>query len=358
MLSMPPAASDKQVGKQDGKRGGPRVSPVADEWRLVAMAEERGETGVAQAVPDRGEEAVLSVGRIGGLRPRRRPGDGGEASGADVDLVDALPPATRRTVAAWLLERQSAATRQARLQVLAAFVRWLRSVDPAIELLAVTGAHLDAYCDAARAGKLTVGVRNPGRPLSRTTVSRKRAVLSSFYTFAWRSGVVRHDHAAVVPRPAPPRDPAVLGRADRRLLREGVARLAEEGRAAEAAAVALLDATGAPVSALAGLTVQDLRAVTAGGPAVVTVHDGRGDLVAFPVPPPARALLRALSAARTPGEPLLRRPDGRPVDVQWVTAALTAAALAGGVPRERAELLDPHMMRATTVTELMRDQVI
>ncbi|MFD0475620.1 hypothetical protein ACFQ0B_50925 [Nonomuraea thailandensis] len=205
--ALPATGEEQGTGLHEGTAPeGQRTTPVADEWRLAAMAEERGETGVAQAVPEEAvtDPAALSVGRIGGLSPRRRPGDGGEASGADVDLVDSLAPATRRTVAAWLLDKQSAATRQTRLQVLAAFVRWLRSVDPAIELLAVTGAHLDAYCDAARAGKLTIGVRNPGRPLSNATVSRKRAVLSSFYTFAWRSGVVRHDRTAAVPRPAPP----------------------------------------------------------------------------------------------------------------------------------------------------------
>ncbi|GAA2211795.1 hypothetical protein GCM10009850_072550 [Nonomuraea monospora] len=384
MLSMrrtdPAALGGEQDGTrqrentmQDGMRryenamqDGPRRTPVADEWRLAAMAEERGETGPAQAVPEEAETdpALLSVGRIGGLRPRRRPGDGGEASGADVDLVDSLAPATRRTVAAWLLDKQSAATRQARLQVLAAFLRWLHSAneeagegaDEGIELLAVTGAHLDTYCDAARAGTLTIGVRNPGRPLSNATVSRKRAVLSSFYTFAWRSGVIRHMPATTAPRPAPAREEGVPRREERRLLREGVARLAAEGRSAEAAAVALLDATGAPVSALAGLTVQDLRAVTAGEPAVVTMHDGRGDLVAFPVPPLVRSLLRTLSAARTAGEPLIRRSDGRPLDVRWLREALADAAVAGGVPRERAERLDPHLMRAATVTELMRDR--
>ncbi|WP_043635159.1 site-specific integrase [Nonomuraea candida] len=321
----------------------------------VQSTAESGRIGENQGQGEAVEPEALSVGRIGGLRPRRRPGDGGEVPGADVDLVDALAAPARRTVAAWLLDKRSPATRQARLQVLASFLRWLRTVEPELEPLAVTGAHLDAYCEAALAGALTIGVRNPGKPLARATVARKRAVLSSFYTFAWRSGVVRHDRTPVS-RPAPARDARTLTREDRRLLRLGIARLAAEGRPAEAAAVALLDATGAPATALAGLTLQDLRAVTAGEPAIVTVHDGRGDLVAFPVPPPARPLLRTLSAMRTAGEPLIRRADGRPVDVPWLRAALTAAALAGGIPRRRAELLDPHMMRATTVTELLRDQ--
>ncbi|MEV0616374.1 hypothetical protein AB0I81_23870 [Nonomuraea sp. NPDC050404] len=322
--------------------------------RLRAAVLTAGE-GQSQDSPEGRGPHALSVGRIGGLRPRRRPGDGGEVPGQDVDLVDALAPHTRRTVAAWLLDKQTPATRQARLQVLASFLRWLRTVEPELEPLAVTGAHLEAYCEAALAGELTTGVRNPGKPLARATVTRKRAMLSSFYTFAWSSGVVRHDRTPVS-RPPAARDTWTPTREDRLLLRRGIAKLAADGRPAEAAAVALLEATGAPVDALAGLTVQDLRAVTGGEPAIVTMHDGRGDLVAFPVPMSARPLLRVLSAARTAGEPLIRRPDGHPVDVQWLRAALSAAALAGGIPKRRAELLDPHMMRATTVTELLRDQ--
>ncbi|WP_344887488.1 hypothetical protein [Nonomuraea antimicrobica] len=298
--------------------------------------------------PEGGGPGAGSVGRIGGLLPRRRPGDGGEASGDDVDLVDALAPTTHRTVADWLAERSSAATRQARLQVLAAFLRWLRATEPALDLLAVTGAHLDAYCDGALAGTLITGVRTPGRPLAKTTVSRKRAVLSSFYTFAWRSGAVRHD----LTDPGP----AALTRKERLLLRRGIARLAADGRAAEAAAVALLDATGAPPASLAGLTLQDLRAVVDGEPAIVTVHNSRGDLVAFPIPPLARPLLVERYGAGTAGEPLIRRPDGQPVDARWLGAALTQAALAGGLPRRRAELLDPQMLRAATATELIRDR--
>ena len=43
------------------------------------------------------------------------------------------------------------------------------------------------------------------------------------------------------------------------------------------------------------------------------------------------------------------------MDARWVKDALTEAALAGGIPRRRAELLDPHMMRAPTVTERLED---
>ncbi|MGW4798093.1 hypothetical protein ACWEPC_37305, partial [Nonomuraea sp. NPDC004297] len=194
--SIPPVARREAASRRGSHEAATQAEPRA------VQDEDTAEVTAGETAP--------SVGRIDGLSPRRRPGDGGAAPAADVDLVDDLPPDTRRTVVAWLLDKESAATRQNRLQVLAAFLRWLRSTDPAPDLLAVTGAHLDAYCEAARAGTLTIGVRNPGKPLSRATVSRKRAVLSSLYTFAWRNGVVRHDATATAteattppaPRPA------------------------------------------------------------------------------------------------------------------------------------------------------------
>lgn len=333
----PRRSGARATGPDGSGASGARMSGRDDPRTSEQRETEQGGADAGAAEPRAG-----SVGRIPGLRPRRRPGDGGEVAGADVDFVDGLAAPTRRTVVAWLTEKPSKATRQARLQVLAAFLRWLQDAEPALDPLAATGAHLDAYCNGALSGTLTVGVRTPGRPLSPATVSRKRAMLSAFYTFAWQRGAVR-------PGPIPALTPG-----DRRLLRKGVARLAAEGKPAEAAAVALLDATGAPVSSLAGITLQDLRAVTAGEPAIVTVPDGRGDLVAFPVPPVARPLLRTLSSSRTPGEPLIRQQDGHPVDVQWVKAALTEAALAGGIPRRRAEALDPYMMQAPTVSDLLR----
>ncbi|MGW2149460.1 hypothetical protein ACWCOT_34510 [Nonomuraea bangladeshensis] len=377
LTSPSPASTDEQdapvrresgLPRRETVRGVPRVTPASAVTPTAATAPitpSPPDAGPAPhdhrlpaATPDSGraeDAAPGSVGQIPGLRPRRRPKDGGQVPGADVDLVDALDPLARRTVSAWLCDKPSAAARQVALQVVASFLRWLQVAEPGVELLAVTGAHLEAFCEAARTGGVP---RSPGRPLTSKTVSRKRAALLSFYTYAWRCGVVRHNQVAgaAPARPARQGDGHAVTPEERRLLREGVARLAADGRTAEAAAVALLELTGAAVEALAGLTRQDVRTVpdgTVGQPAVVTVNHGRDDVAAFLVTPLARPLLRVLCASRPAGEPLIRRPDGRALDAAWLGTALTAAARAGGVPEHRARLLTPAMLRAANVTDLL-----
>lgn len=289
------------------------------------------------------DPAPASVGHIAGLKPRLRPRDGGDVPGADVALVDELDPLTRHVVTAWLRDNASAALRQTRLRVLASFLRWLYTAEPALELLAATEAQLDAYCYAA----LTTGVRTPGKPLAGATVVRRRAVLASFYAFACRYGAIRPRRDVTgTPPPTP---------AERRLLRTGVTRLADDGRWAEALAVALLEATGTSVEALAALTAHDVHPLAGDGrPTLITLRGGRDDIVAFPVSPEVCRLLRVLCGSRAAGEPLISRGDGRCVDVEWIGAALTDAALAAGLRRQRAELLRPHLMRAITVSELAR----
>ncbi|MEU8246707.1 hypothetical protein [Nonomuraea sp. NPDC048916] len=311
------------------------------------------ETAASQAGPP-----VTSVGQLAGLRPRRRARDGGEAPGADVDLVDALDAPVWRTVADWLADAPSPAGRRTRLRVLAAFLRWLHSLRPAVELLAVTEDHLDSYRDAAASGTLAVGVRTPGKPLGNSTVAKRSATLWSFYTYARLRGAPRPGPAAGA-EPAESRRAGVnrpLTREERRLLREGVAQLAGDGRLTAAAAVALLEGTGAPMGTLAGLTTRGFRTVAeADGTehSVITYRNHGGDIVAVPVPWPARRLLEVLRRSRPAGELLITKDDGQPADPEWIGAALTDAALAGGIPRERAELLHPHMLCATTIGELL-----
>ncbi|WP_431912695.1 hypothetical protein [Nonomuraea jabiensis] len=283
-------------------------------------------------------EAVPGVGQIAGLRPR-----------ADVALLDALDHHTRRTVAAWLLDRPSTATRQACLQTLAGFLRWLQAAEPGLGLLAATGAHLDAYCEQARIGALTVGVRNPGRALSGATVARKHRALSSFYWFAWSIGAIRQGDGNAMPAGEP--QSLAITREERRLLRHGASRLAADGRVAEAVAVALIEATGASVATLAGLTSEDLHAVGHGSnnPLVlVTMRDDRGDVVTFPVPTWVHPWLKALSSTRAAGDLLIKQGDGQPVSAGWLTAALQDAGSAGGMPASRAKLLHPRKLRAGT----------
>ncbi|WP_440072253.1 hypothetical protein [Streptosporangium sp. OZ121] len=88
---------------------------------------------------------VATVGDIPGLRPRRACGDGGEVPTANVDLVDALPPAEWSTVAAWLRAGKAVATRRARLNDTAAFLCWLKVELPDVGLLQVTEDHLTHY---------------------------------------------------------------------------------------------------------------------------------------------------------------------------------------------------------------------
>ncbi|MFI7464873.1 hypothetical protein [Nonomuraea sp. NPDC049646] len=283
-----------------------------------------------------GQEARGLVSRIEGLRPRRGPGDGGEVPAADVDVVEGLGPAAAGVAAAWLRERPSPALRRTRLRVLASYLRWLRGQDPGGDVLGA-GSQVDAYCLAA----LTAGLAPSGRPLARATVIRRRAVLASFYAFAGRHGPALPAPAAHPPTPA-----------ERRLLRGGVAVLAEEGRLAEAVAVGLLESTGASVDALARLTPCDVHLAGAGDPVLITLHDGRGDIVAFPLAPYLRRPLRRLCGDRPADHPLLTGEAGRRVDLAWTRAALTDAALAAGLPRPRAEGLHPHLLRALTVTEL------
>ena len=279
---------------------------------------------------------VTSAGQLDGLRPRRRGRDGVPA--ADIDLVDALDPLTRRAIMAWLTDRSSPTRRRTCLRVLASWLRWLRAAEPALEPLATSGAHLDAYCYAA----LTTGVGTSGKPLAQATVAGRRATLASFYAYAERCGAIRAQRVT--------NSASRLTREERRLLRQGIARLAGDGRRAEALAVALLEATGASVDALAALSDRAVHVLPGADPLIVIVlRDERDCRVAYPISPQVRLLLRAECDGRSGGEPLIRRPDGGEVDVSWVTAALTDAARAGGLPRQRAELLHPHLLRATAL---------
>ncbi|MFC5819069.1 hypothetical protein [Nonomuraea harbinensis] len=278
------------------------------------------------------DSGLTSVGQLGGLGPPHR-GRGD----ADVALVDALDPLTWRAAMTWLAGRPSTARRRTCLRVLASWLRWLYAAEQGLEPLAASATHLDAYCYAA----LTTGDGVTARPLAQATVAGRRAVVASFYAHAERTGAVRAQRIL--------NGTSRLTRDERRLLRRGIARLAGDGRRAEALAVALLEATGTSADALASLSARDLHALPGDGPPVVLVVRDERDPVAYPISPQIRRLLEAESAGRGADEPLIRRPDGGQVEPGWIADALTGAARAGGLPLQRAELLRPHLLRATGV---------
>ncbi|MFI7643272.1 hypothetical protein [Nonomuraea sp. NPDC049400] len=219
-----------------------------------------------------------------------------------------------------------------------------------MELLDATGLHLADYCEQARTGALTIGVRTPGKALAMATTARKYAVLSSFYSFAWRCGALSR-HLDVAP------EGRTLRRDERRLLRRGVSQLADSGRIIQAVAVALLEATGATVEELAALTDHNLHAVGDGAanlPVLITVRGHQGDVVTFPIPAAVRTWLTALISHRRAGDPLLESEAGRRVDCEWLGRALIDAAIAGGIPRSRAELLRPDMLYANSCADYGR----
>ncbi|MFD1935489.1 hypothetical protein ACFSKW_28855 [Nonomuraea mangrovi] len=254
-------------------------------------------------------------------------------NGADIDVVDALDELSRQTVTAWLQSAPSHGLRKTRLRVVAAFLRWLHAAEPALGLLAVTGAEVDHYC-AALAGGLAGG-QGVSRPLANATVTRKRAILTSLYAFAWRSGALRTSQRAA--KAAEDSNSGTSGgftRDERRLLRRGIARLAADGRSTEAAAVALLEATGACVDVLATVAPQDFRLVADGDREhlVIVIHTSHDDFVAYPVPSAVHSLVRALCHGRPAAEPILRRDNSKAIDQEWVSTALIQAAIAGGLP--------------------------
>ncbi|MFF4197901.1 tyrosine-type recombinase/integrase [Nonomuraea sp. NPDC001831] len=305
------------------------------------------------------EPLVFSIGAIAGLSPRRERGDRGEVPGADVDLIDGLDRPTWNVVAGWLQHSTSVSTRHTRLQVLAAFLRWLRTLTPPVALLDVTEDHLIAYRDAAATGALTVGVRKPGKALGPATVAKQRHNLSSFYGYARRRKVIAYNPTADVD--APPVSTEGSTRAftpvQHRHMRAGVAKLAATGQLAQAAAIALLDDVGGRVGLLAGLTVGDIRTVTESDGSrhtVVRFRNKGGKYAQLPIPDADTiAMLQQLRQGKHADDLLFTREDGWPIDRWWVTAALKAAAAAGQMPTEEGEKAHPHRIRATVITELL-----
>mgnify|MGYP001229414840 CR=1 FL=1 len=296
---------------------------------------------------------IRTVGDIPGLSPRRHRGDGGEVPAADVDLIDSLPDAEWRLVAAWLTAARTVTTRRGYLADIAAFLRWLDDRAPGAGLLQVTEDHLTSYRDDLATGRARAGVARPGRPLAAATIARRLSSLSSLYAYAVRRRVLPSSPAEAVTRP----EVSTIGTTPARTIDEAAALM--DGAEAiagqhpmDAAAVALLLVCALRVGELIDLTAGQIQQDA--GHTVLVFRRKGGKTARIPVPPRVSALLAPVREGRAAGEPLFVREDGRLFDRWRVTTALRRAARAAGVNPKG---LTPHTARATAATALLDEGV-
>lgn len=297
----------------------------------------RPDTG--NRLPAAGRPLVASVGDIAGLRPRRARGDGGEVTGAWVDVVDQLERPEWNWVAGWLRDLKSAGTRRTYLGDVAAFVIFLDVVLPGADLR-------QANEDVAVHYRETLAVEG----LAASTTARRLATMSSLYRYALRperrvDGIDRNPFANIT-RPvvaAEGKTPA-LDLEQTAALVDACEQLAER-HPADGACAALLVHTAIRVSEAIGLRVGSI--VWTSGHCTITIRRKGGKEAVVPLPPLVCSLLEPLTLDRAPDEPLFVQ-DGRSWD-RWrpYTALRRVAKLAGiDVP------LHPHMLRATAATLL------
>ena len=193
---------------------------------------------------------------------------------------------------------------------------------------------------------------------ARSTLARRASAARSWSAFCARSGLRPDDPAVRLASPAARRSlPAILSREQAGVLVSAPPAGASAGPAAQAlalrdtAVLELLYATGARVSEICGLDVDDVDQ----GRRLVRVFGKGAKERAVPYGVPAERALRAwLTAARpvlaTPesGAALLLGARGRRVDPRTVRAVVHARARAAGVPD-----VGPHALRHSAATHLV-----
>ncbi|MGC5016508.1 tyrosine-type recombinase/integrase [Streptosporangium sp. DT93] len=304
------------------------------------------------------KQPTSSVATIHGLQPRRTRGGGGEVSCADVDLIDTLTGNSRHITTCWLHSAPTTITRQNRLSALARFLRWLNHTTPGINLLTVDENHLTTYRDALETGTVSTGVRNPGQPLKPATVAWRLAMLSSLFRHARRHHAINANPAEDLQRPLPPTATttsitSALTIEEHHAVVAGTQVLATT-RPMDAAAVALLTDCLLRAGELALLTANDITTIDGHSLIAVSRATGRRTV---PVPDRTLTLLKPLRATRAPGQALLTKHNGRPIDRWWLIAALRRAALAGGIPKHRAQQLHPNITRPTAIALLEHETI-
>ncbi len=245
----------------------------------------------------------------------------------DVDLPDPIAIRDAGYVVFWANSLRSANTRAAYLKDLAQFRAYLTA--GGADLLAVVRAHIDTYVQ--------------GLDLAPSTVKRKIASLSSFYTYLVREGVIENSPVANVVRPKVDK-PQELG-VEAAQVGELLKLAKTEGPRAYALAV-LLATTGMRISEALNADVEDLSVVRGRRVLFITRKGGKGQRIAL-----APATVQALDlylAGRTTG-PIFVTRQGNHYDRHNAGRLLNGLAQRAGIEGG----FHPHTIRHTVVTELL-----
>jgi site-specific recombinase XerD len=244
---------------------------------------------------------------------------------------------------AWLWSfRDSAHTREAYRRDVSHFVAWCGERD--LDVTEVRRAHLDAYAATL------ANTPNPrtGRPLARSSVSRRLAALSSWYGYLADSGVTPDNPMARVRRPRVDRDHTVtvgFSAPEAAALLRAAADDPVLGGDCAGALARFLVTIGARVSEVCALDVTDLGHDS--GHRTIRLRMKGGKTRTRAVPPDLAAALDVLAEGRSEG-PLFHTIDGRRIDRYAVYRFVRRLARAGGLPA--ADRITPHSFRHAWAT--------
>lgn len=279
---------------------------------------------------------------------RRVTASGAASGGADGERAEALAVAVRAYLDHLVVERGLS------VHTISAYRRDLQRYSTFCGERGI--ADLDAVDESDVAGFLAALSRGDRthKPLSPSSVSRCLAAVRGLHRFAAGEGATRRDVAAAVAGPkAPRRLPKALSRDDVARLLDGAA--AQDGPLGvrDAALLELLYATGARISEVVGLDIDDLDSEHA----LVKLRGKGGKERVVPVGSAARDAVEAylvrgrpgLAARGTGSAALLLNRQGGRLSRQSAWTVLKVAAAAAGITTE----VSPHTLRHSFATHLL-----
>ena len=268
---------------------------------------------------------------------------------------------TGRVVTAWL--DHLAVERGLATNTLSSYRRDLRRYEAHLtgagihDLTQVTEDHVSGFLVALRAGD----EQHP--PLSATSAARSVVAVRGLHRFGVREGLCRTDPSREVRPPAPARrlpKAISVAQVEQLLAAAGSGDPPLAGR--DRALLELLYGTGARISEVVGLAVDDLDLTGAGGPAepCLVRLDGKGGRQR--VVPVGSFAQRAVADYLTTSRPVLAaggrsggalflNARGGPLSRQSAWAVLRSAARRAGLPD--AESVSPHTLRHSFATHLL-----